>query len=168
MRIICPVPTRGYIVRIGTRLNARLNAKRSKLDIREFKLTDSDQVIALWTECELTRPWNDPLRDIQRKMQVADSLFLVGEQDSTIVASVMGGYDGHRGWMNYLAVSPGCQRNGIASQLINELESRLLDAGCPKLNLQIRIDNLAVREFYATLGYSTDAVVSMGKRLIPD
>ncbi len=138
------------------------------MEIREFQLADSDQVIALWTECGLTKPWNDPMRDIHRKMQSADSLFLVGEQGNRIIAAVMGGYDGHRGWMNYLAVAPGAQRTGIATKLINDLESRLVAVGCAKLNLQIRTDNLAVQEFYATLGYSTDAVVSMGKRLIPD
>ncbi len=131
-------------------------------------MADSREIIALWQACELTRPWNDPQRDIQRKLDVDDGLFLVGEQKNKIVASVMGGYDGHRGWLNYLAVSPECQRQGLATQLVSCVEEKLLALGCPKLNLQIRTDNVAVQAFYKQLGFGIDDAVSMGKRLIPD
>ena len=139
------------------------------MKIRNFQAEDSDQVIALWQESGLTRPWNDPLLDIERKQKLADDLFLVGV-DSTdrIIASVMGGYDGHRGWMNYLAVAPEHRRHGLAGALIENLESRLVQAGCPKINLQIRTDNVEVRAFYESLGFTEDAVISMGKRLISD
>ena len=80
----------------------------------------------------------------------------------------MGGYDGHRGWMNYLAVAPGHQRKGYAAQLVTCLEDKLLAVGCPKINLQIRTDNVAVQAFYKKLGFSIDDAISMGKRLIPD
>jgi len=136
--------------------------------IREFSLDDADQVVALWHDCELTRPWNNPALDIERKMKVKDSLFLVGVIDNQIVASVMGGYDGHRGWMNYLAVSPQHRRCGYAKSLIEYLEQKLTAIGCPKLNLQIREDNIEVQNFYKAIGYTPDAAVSMGKRLIPD
>ncbi len=136
--------------------------------IRSFEVTDTEQVIALWQQCELLRPWNDPHLDIQRKLTVEDSLFLVGELDKHIVAAVMGGYDGHRGWMNYLAVSPSHQRRGYATELITQLEEKLLAVGCPKLNLQIRTENIEVQNFYKKLGFSIDNAVSMGKRLIPD
>ncbi len=139
------------------------------MKIRNFQAEDSDQVIALWQESGLTRPWNDPLLDIERKQKLADDLFLVGV-DSTdrIIASVMGGYDGHRGWMNYLAVAPAHRRHGLAGALIENLEGRLVQAGCPKINLQIRTDNVEVRAFYESLGFTEDAVISMGKRLISD
>jgi len=136
--------------------------------VRQFKAQDTDQVIALWQECELTRPWNNPLLDIERKQQQDDSLFLVGELDNQLIASVMGGYDGHRGWMYYLAVSPKHRRCGYARELISHLEQKLIALGCPKLNLQIRTDNIAVQEFYHEIGFTEDATVSMGKRLIPD
>ena len=136
--------------------------------VRQFKAQDTDQVVALWQECELTRPWNNPLLDIERKQQQDDSLFLVGELDNQLMASVMGGYDGHRGWMYYLAVSPKHRRCGYARELISHLEQKLIALGCPKLNLQIRTDNIAVQEFYHEIGFTEDATVSMGKRLIPD
>ena len=136
--------------------------------VRQFTAQDTDQVVALWQECELTRPWNNPLLDIERKQQLGDSLFLVGELDNHLMASVMGGYDGHRGWMYYLAVSPKHQRCGYAGELISHLEQKLIALGCPKLNLQIRSDNIAVQEFYHEIGFTEDATVSMGKRLIPD
>ena len=138
------------------------------MNIRQFTAQDTDQVIALWQECELTRPWNNPALDIDRKQQLGDSLFLVGEVDNRIVAVVMGGYDGHRGWMNYLGVSPQHRRSGIARELVSTLEAQLVELGCPKLNLQIRTDNIAVQNFYQSIGFTEDAVVSMGKRLIPD
>jgi len=95
------------------------------MNIRQFTAQDTDQVIALWQECELTRPWNNPALDIDRKQQLGDSLFLVGEVDNRIVAVVMGGYDGHRGWMNYLGVSPQHRRSGIARELVSHLEAKM-------------------------------------------
>jgi len=84
------------------------------------------------------------------------------------VATAMGGYEGHRGWINYLAVDPRCQRRGYAECLVRELEIRLIALGCPKVNLQVRASNSAVIAFYEKIGYSQDLNVSMGKRLIPD
>lgn len=138
------------------------------MNIRSFELSDTDQVVELWQACDLVRPWNDPLLDIQRKVKVDDALFLVGEAETGIVASVMGGYDGHRGWMYYLAVAPDCQRRGYATELVASVEAKLLAIGCPKINLQIRSENIAVQQFYKKLGFSIDDAVSMGKRLIPD
>ena len=90
---------------------------------------------------------------------------LVGGQ---VVATVMAGYEGHRGWLNYLAVAPEFQRRGLARQIVAEAERVLRKACCPKINLQIRTSNQAVIEFYRHLGYSVDDVVSMGKRLEHD
>ena len=138
------------------------------MDIREYLDTDEAAVISLWRDCGLVVPHNDPAKDIARKLAVGRDLFLVGIADEGIVASVMGGYEGHRGWVNYLAVSPGCQGRGYGRQMMTAIEERLLERGCPKLNLQIRASNQAVVDFYRAIGYREDPVVSMGKRLIPD
>lgn len=139
-----------------------------KMRIRPFRLEDEDAVVALWTRCGLVRPVNDPRKDIQRKLQVRPDLFLVGELDGHIVASVLAGYEGHRGWLNYVAVDPEHQRKGLARQIVTEAENRLREAGCPKINLQIRSSTPGVIEFYRRIGYSVDDVVSMGKRLEED
>ena len=136
--------------------------------IRQFDPEDTEAVVALWQECGLTRPWNDPHRDIERKVTRDPEGFLVGEADGRIVASAMIGYDGHRGWIYYLAVSPDQQGQSLGRALMAEAEARLLALGCPKVNLQVRSGNEAVIAFYRALGYTEDATVSLGKRLIPD
>lgn len=184
--------------------------------IRSFDEAETEAVVELWNECGLTRPWNDPRRDIQRKLTVQPELFLVGVEPQlvrvepallrvdpdrvpagprariggpdlgatpsthtptpaatpsthrTIVATAMVGFDGHRGWVNYLAVAPAWQRRGYARQLMTEAEALLTARGCPKLNLQVRSGNSAAVEFYRSLGYIDDNTVSFGKRLIPD
>ncbi|MCU1481363.1 MAG: family acetyltransferase [Subtercola sp.] len=164
------------------------------MEIRPFTLTDTDAVIALWHECGLTRPWNDPLKDIERKLTVQPELFLVGVEgdlaadgghrdgrntgggsgsgiaarSSTVVGTAMVGFDGHRGWINYLAVSPAWQRRGYARQLMAAAEALLTARGCPKLNLQVRPGNSEAQAFYRALGYEPDLTVGYGKRLIPD
>lgn len=138
------------------------------MQIRSFRPSDEGAVIALWQACGLTRPWNDPGRDIARKLTVQPELFLVGEIDGAIVASAMAGYDGHRGWVNYLGVAPAWRGRGFARALMGRVEAELLALGCPKLNLQVRADNVAALGFYTALGYDQDAAVSLGKRLIPD
>lgn len=138
------------------------------LDIRPYRVADKDAIVHLWQTCGLTRPWNDPHRDIARKLTVQPDLFLVGKIDGQVVASIMGGYDGHRGWINYLAVAPAHQRRGYASTLMHAVEQRLLELGCPKISLQIRAGNAAVVGFYQSLAFQEDKVVSLGKRLIPD
>lgn len=136
--------------------------------IRSFTLADSEAVISIWEACDLTVPWNDPHKDIARKMKVNPELFLVAVVDGRIVGTVMGGYEGHRGWINYLAVAPTSQRQGIGAALMEDIEARLLAMGCPKINLQVRTKNRAVIQFYGNIGYHIDDVVSLGKRLIPD
>lgn len=138
------------------------------MNIRSFDAADTQAVVALWEACELTRPWNNPERDIQRKVQVNDELFLVAELDGAIIGSVMGGYDGHRGWINYLAVSPDEQKKGIGKALMDAVQERLLTLECPKINLQVRHGNDAVIAFYKAIGYTDDQCQSFGKRLIED
>jgi len=136
--------------------------------IRAFRQGDENAVVALWRECGLTRPWNDPARDIARKMTVQPELFLVGLVDDKIVATLMAGYEGHRGWVNYLAVAPQCRRRGFGRVLMQEAEGRLLALGCPKVNIQVRNSNAEALAFYRAIGYAQDEAVSLGKRLIPD
>lgn len=136
--------------------------------IRPYLESDLDDVIALWELCDLTRPWNNPEIDIFRKLAQRDQLFLLAVKDDQLIATVMGGYDGHRGWVNYLAVHPHFQRNGVATALIQQLEKRLIALGCPKLQLLIRQDNIDVQNFYEQLGYEEIEVICLGKRLITD
>lgn len=139
-----------------------------QLKIRLFDLEDSDAVIAIWEACRLRVPWNDPHKDIARKRQVNPELFLVAELNGRLAGTVMGGYEGHRGWINYLAVSPDCQRQGVGRALMHAVEAKLVAMGCPKINLQVRSSNTAVIQFYGHLGYHIDDVISLGKRLIKD
>ncbi len=138
------------------------------LHIRPYRASDEKEVIELWRECDLLVPWNNPRLDIERKMQVNPELFLVGLLDGKVVATVMGGYEGRRGWMNYLGVSTVHQRKGFGRQIVSVLEDRLKGMGCPKINLQVREGNIGVIKFYEALGYCDDHVFSMGKRLIID
>jgi ribosomal protein S18 acetylase RimI-like enzyme len=136
--------------------------------IRAFRAADEPSVIALWERCELLRPWNDPKRDIQRKLRVQPELFLVGLVDAELVASAMAGYEGHRGWINYLAVAPEHRGRGHGRAIMAFAERLLAQSGCPKINVQVRGTNPAAVDFYRRLGYRVDDVVSLGKRLVDD
>ncbi len=136
--------------------------------VRPFAVGDTEAVIALWRDCDLTRPWNDPARDIDRKLAVADDLLLVRTVDDRVVGTVMAGYEGHRGWINYLAVDPNVRGAGHGRALMEAAELRLRDLGCPKVNLQVRATNPDAIAFYERIGFAVDDVVSLGKRLIID
>jgi ribosomal protein S18 acetylase RimI-like enzyme len=138
------------------------------MQIRSYLATDEAALIRLWEQCELTRPWNDPRRDIARKLRVRPDLLLVAAEAGEVVGSVMVGYEGHRGWINYLAVAPSHRQQGLGRLLMAEAELRLLREGCPKVNLQVRAGNDGVVAFYRRLGYDAEEMVSMGKRLIRD
>jgi ribosomal protein S18 acetylase RimI-like enzyme len=136
--------------------------------IRPFRTDDEAALVALWAACDLLRPWNDPHRDIRRKLALRDDLLLVASDAGELVGSVMAGYEGHRGWINYLAVAPAHRRRGLGRQLMREAEERLAAVGCPKINLQVRAGNADVLAFYEAIGYRVDEVVSLGKRLVDD
>jgi ribosomal protein S18 acetylase RimI-like enzyme len=140
----------------------------SQLLIRPYHYQDKQAVIGLWQQCGLVVTHNDPQRDIARKLKVNPEWFLLGLIEGRVVATCMAGYEGHRGWINYLAVMPAYRRRGIATRMMDAAESRLRAAGCPKINLQVRETNKDVLEFYRHLGYSIDRVVSLGKRLEED
>ena len=133
--------------------------------IRPYQPPDEEQVVELWRLCGLVVPPNDPRQEIERKMQVQPELFLVGVVAERIVATVMAGYDGHRGWLYALAVTPDRQRQGLGRRMVEEAEARLKAMGCRKINLQIRASNAAVIGFYESLGFSVEERVSLGKRL---
>lgn len=135
------------------------------MKIRAYTQQDKEDVISLWDECGLVVPQNNPAKDIERKLKVDPELFLVGLRENAVVATVMGGYEGHRGWINYLAVKPAQQRKGYGQAIMQAVEALLIKKGCPKINLQVRKTNESVIAFYAAIGYSNDNVVGLGKRL---
>ena len=136
-----------------------------KLKIRPYHEDDQDAVIKLWMKVfPDAPPHNNPARDIKTKREVQPELFLVALLEDDLIGTVMAGFDGHRGWVYYLGVDPDYQRQGIGTALMKNVESKLLGMGCPKLNLQIRIDNAEVQTFYESLGYSTEDRLSMGKK----
>ncbi|SDR88398.1 GNAT family acetyltransferase [Microterricola viridarii] len=139
------------------------------MQIRPFRPEDTDAVIALWQDAGLTRPWNDPRKDIARKATVQPELFVVATDDGgRVLGSVMAGYDGHRGWMNYLATASDARGQGVGRLLVAHVEAALLELGCPKLSLQVRTTNPQVVAFYEHLGYGIDDTIALGKRLITD
>ena len=137
--------------------------------IRPFSEEDKENVICLWKSCNLIREWNNPSLDIDRKSFSSKDLFLVLERDNEIIASIMIGYDGHRGVLNYLAVDPKFRNQGLGRKLVKLAEDKLKNLGCPKINLLVRVSNIDVREFYKKLGFEMqEDVVIFGKRLISD
>ena len=138
------------------------------MKISEFTDDQTDKVIALWKKCGLTRSWNNPEKDIARKNSDKNGKFLIGQIDEVPMASIMIGYDGHRGSTNYLAVDPDFLGAGYGKILMAEAEQLLILLGCPKINLCVRADNDKVVEFYRQLGYAIEPVLLLGKRLIKD
>jgi ribosomal protein S18 acetylase RimI-like enzyme len=136
--------------------------------IKPYSPEYETDLIELWRRCNLVRPANNPKLDIERKMKVNPELFLVGFIDGKLVATAMGGYEGHRGWVYYLGVDPSHRKKGLGRQMMAAIEEKLVAKGCPKINLQVLADNTEAMEFYENIGYKRDEVVSMGKRLIPD
>ena len=138
------------------------------VEIRAFQPADTSAAVALWQTVGLTRPWNDPYQDIRRKLQVQPELFLVAADGSGLVGTVMAGYDGHRGWLYYLASDPARRGEGIARRLVAEAEERLEAMGCPKVQLMVRPENGVAQGFYDALGYEPFDIWATGKRLIAD
>jgi ribosomal protein S18 acetylase RimI-like enzyme len=136
--------------------------------IRPYRPSDQEALVALWHLGNLTRAWNDPDRDIDRKVARDPDNLLVLEVDGRLIGSVMVGYEGHRGWINYLVVHPDHRGRGLGQALVHEAERRLAALGCPKVNLQVRSSNRSAIDFYRQIGYSVDDVVSLGRRLEVD
>ncbi len=142
--------------------------------IVEFQERYREQVIALWQACGLIRAWNDPDKDIDRKLTDRNGGFFVmlvrdpATEKDTVIGSVMAGYDGHRGAIYYLSISPEHQGSGCGRQLMSHCEAYLIELGCPKINLFVRKDNEQASAFYEGLGYTLETSLAFGKRLIPD
>ena len=136
------------------------------MEIRPYSDNDRAGLLALWTEIfPASSPHNDPTTSLDKKLRTAPELLLVSVKDGVVVGSVMGGYDGHRGWIYSLAVTLSLRRQGIASVLMREIEEKLRERGCLKLNLQVVASNNEVVALYEELGYSVEERVSMGKKL---
>jgi ribosomal protein S18 acetylase RimI-like enzyme len=136
------------------------------MEIRPYRESDEVAVTELWTEVlGDAAPHNHPATVIRKKLAVEADLFSVAVLDGAVVGTVMGGYDGHRGWVYAVAVRPAHQRRGIGTALVRHLETALLQRGCLKVNLQVRASNAKVVAFYEGLGYTVEERVSMGKRL---
>lgn len=137
------------------------------MQIRPYHPADEAAVLALWHECQMAN-WENPRKTIARKLRVNPEWFLVGELRGRVIATCMVGYEGHRGWINFLAVTPVHQRAGYGQALMAEAERVLRSVGCVKINLQVRATNRAVLAFYKKLGFQVDNLVHLGKRLEPD
>jgi ribosomal protein S18 acetylase RimI-like enzyme len=136
------------------------------LEIGAFREADRAAVIALWDEAFAGDPAHNVSEEmIERKLRVQPELFLVARVDGELVGTVMAGFDGVRGWLHRLAVSPSQRRAGLGTALVRKAEIEMAKMGCPKVNLQVRATNVAVIGFYRALGYETDDNVSLGKRL---
>lgn len=138
------------------------------MHIREYKTKDQAELIALWDANGLTRPWNDPATDIALAVQARESTLLVGLKNGAIMASVMIGFDGHRGWVYYLFVDAAYRGRGHGRELMIEAEAWLRDRKAPKIQLMVRSDNVGAEKFYSALGYEMQAVAVLGKRLDED
>ena len=136
------------------------------MKISEFTDDQIDKLIALWKKCGPTRSWNNPEKDIARKNSDKNGKFLIGQIDEVLTASIMTGYDGHWGSLNYLAADPDLSGAGYGKILIAEAEQLLLSVSFPKIDFCVRADNDKVVKFYHQLGYAVEPVHLLGKRLI--
>ncbi|NIO37875.1 GNAT family acetyltransferase [Candidatus Bathyarchaeota archaeon] len=134
-------------------------------EIVRYDKKHQEAVVDLWEKCGLIIPQNDPVEDIQRKLAFQPELFFIAVLDGQLIGSVMVGYEGHRGWLNYLAVLPSFQKRGYGKKLVNRAIIELRKIGCVKLNLQVRKSNTAVIEFYKHLGFEEEERISFGMRL---
>ncbi|MBW2270008.1 MAG: GNAT family acetyltransferase [Deltaproteobacteria bacterium] len=140
-----------------------------QLEVRKYRGTDHDAVVALWRRVFADAPRrNDPVRDIQRKLDHQPELFLVAREPDELVGTAMAGYDGHRGWLHLVAVAPHARKRGIGRALLARAEQLLADLGCPKLNIQVRASAAEPVAFYERLGYRIEERISMGKELAPN
>ncbi|AMA59540.1 GNAT family acetyltransferase [Bradyrhizobium sp. CCGE-LA001] len=137
----------------------------SALAIDAIGDADVEDVVALWQRCGLTRPWNDPHADIALARRRDNSTILLGRDDGAIVASVMVGHDGHRGWVYYVAVDPDCQKCGYGRVIMAAAEDWLRRAGIAKLQLLVRRENAQANAFYGSLGFELSTSVMFQKWL---
>jgi ribosomal protein S18 acetylase RimI-like enzyme len=133
--------------------------------IREIETDEAGAVVALWRACGLTRPWNDPDADLAMALATATATVLMATDGERLTGSVMVGFDGHRGWVYYLAVDPAARRAGLGRALMAAAEAWLRERGAPKVQLMVREGNEEALGFYAALGLEPQPVVVLGRRL---
>lgn len=134
------------------------------VSLRAATAADREATVVLWDAAGLTRPWNDPRADFDLALATPTSTVLLADDDGALLGSVMVGFDGHRGWVYYLATAPERRGQGIGRALMNAAEDWLKTLGSPKIQLMVRGDNAVARGFYAALGYELQDVVTLGKR----
>ena len=136
------------------------------MKIREFNIDDYPVVRDLWQTAGLIFRPGDELKDVRLKLERDPDLFLVAEEDERIVGSVIGGWDGRRGWIYHLAVNPEHQRKGIGGRLVREVEKRLVAKGAKKVNAQVYKWNEKSSNFFKAIGYETQPdLIMIGKQL---
>ncbi|WP_404289788.1 GNAT family acetyltransferase [Glutamicibacter arilaitensis] len=135
------------------------------MQISELQLKVIVEVVSLWQRVELTRPWNDPLADAKQALHNESSTILVGRRDGELLSSAMVGFDGHRGWLYYVAVQPESQGQGLGQQIVEAATQWLRQRSVPKMQLMVRSENSQVIRFYEQQGYETQDIVVLGKRL---
>ncbi len=135
------------------------------LTIAAIEDADVADVIALWQACGLTRPWNDPAADIALARRGPNSSVLIGRAGGAIVATAMLGHDGHRGWVYYVAVDPGCRGKGYGRTIMDAAENWLREAGIAKLQLLVRRENAQAGAFYQSIGYAEAQTIVFAKWL---
>ena len=133
--------------------------------IEALPASSREAAVALWEECGLTRPWNDPWADLDRALAGPSSTVLAAVVDGGLVGTAMVGHDGHRGWVYYLAVAPAAQGRGLGRELMAAAEEWVAERGIPKLMLMVRSTNPAVLGFYERLGYVVEDTAVLGRRL---
>jgi len=145
----------------------RLGAGSARLtvEIGDLVETEIEAAVALWRTCGLTRPWNDPHADVRLALKAQDATILAGRLDGVLTATAMVGFDGHRGWIYYLAVDPGRRKEGLGAAMMRASEDWLRRVGAPKIQLMVRTDNIAAHRFYEAIGYERQAVTVFGRRL---
>lgn len=131
-------------------------------------MDDAEALATLWQACGLSRPWNDPHKDISFALAGPASTILVARAEGRIIASVMAGHDGHRGMLYYVAVDPAHQRRGLGKAAVRAAEAWLAQHGVWKVNLLVRAENAAVKDFYGALGYEVNPVLCMARKITAD
>ncbi len=145
-----------------------MSPSESAIDLRDFWAVDEHAFITLWRKYELKRPWNDPYRDIRRKLVAGYDGLWISYVGPRLIAGIMVGYDGHRGTVNFLDVDPAFAGHGHGQLLMERAEAFFFGKDCPKVNICARKANGAVRALCSRLAYARDDVIVLGKRLIPD
>ncbi|MGC5167778.1 GNAT family acetyltransferase [Luteimicrobium sp. DT211] len=156
----------------GTRDGVGLRLPAPALRVVEATDDDAAPLVALWTACGLTRPWNDPERDIADARSTPTSTVLVGHVDGAagaagagiLVSGAVVGYDGHRGWLYYVAVDPAWQGRGFGRETVVAAEAWLAAQGAPKVQLMVRRTNADAVGFYQALGYTDQETIVLGRR----